>query len=62
MKYSIGDCVKNTRVKKYSNGDIIALGTPGDVRKVYKASKSYSIMFQGAQAVHRVLEKDLEAC
>ena len=62
MNHSVGDCVNNTKIKKYSNGDIIELGTQGDIRKAYIASNSYSVFFTDTEKAHRVLERDLTSC
>ena len=62
MIFQIGACVENIIQKQYSNGDIVKIGTKGEVLKVYELSESYSILFQGAMTKHRVLERDLKAC
>ncbi len=62
MKYTTGNCIRNTVKKNYGNGDMVDINTKGKVLKVYELSKSYTVFFQGTAMPHRILEIQLKDC
>lgn len=61
MRFTVGDSVKLTVDKHYSDGTTIVAGSRGVIQRVYGLSASYLVKFAGYSKERRVLEPDLAA-
>ena len=61
MRFDIGERVKLTKVRSYSDGTTIPVGAKGTVTQVYEPIESYLVEFDDYSPARRVHEKFLAA-